>query len=102
MDHYHPDWDILFDQSYMEFDLGPIKTDVIVYPSYNRPHGGTRMAGFYLLNLNCAKKLFENFLPFNIVIDFYYNSLFKKLNIKSFWSHPPNIKIWYHQSTCLN
>jgi glycosyl transferase family 25 len=100
----YPDWDILFDQSYMVYDEMKIEKEKYVYPKSNiyKIHcgGGTRMAGFYLLNLDCAKKLYDNFLPFYIVIDWYYNDLFRKLNIKSFWAEPPNVKIWPHKSTC--
>ena len=42
----------------------------------------TRAAQFYLLNYNSAKKLYENFIPFNHSADMWMNSVIRKLNLK--------------------
>ena len=56
---------------------------------------------FYLLNLGCAKKLYDNYIPFNNAPDWYMNDLFRKLNIKCFWSEPSVVKVWEHISTAI-
>jgi GR25 family glycosyltransferase involved in LPS biosynthesis len=103
----YPDWDILFDNGWHEIPLKyteqPLKEGQVVYPKSNEIdeicHGGTKLAQFYLLNLNCAKKLHENYLPFNNSPDHWMNDLFRKLNIKSFWAEPSNVLYWKHTST---
>lgn len=103
----YPDWDILFDNQWKEIPVRyieqPLKPDQYVYPKTNeitkQYHGGTKLAQFYLLNLKCAKKLYENYLPFNNAPDWWMNDLFRKLNIKSFWAEPSNVKAWEHHST---
>ena len=98
----YPDWDVLFDLNYGQSDhtLEPNKS---VYPKNNAitnlNHGGTRCAQFYLLRNKCAKRLYENYLPFNNAPDWWMNDLFRKLNIKSFWADPPAVDVWHHQST---
>ena len=52
-----------------------------------------------MIRLKCARKLYENFLPFNWSIDWYYNDLFRKYDIKSFWVEPPNVANWHHENT---
>ncbi len=88
-------WDILFDgwesEHYIE---GPIFPDKLVYLKNNditgQCAGSTKSAQFYMLNLDCAKKLYENFIPFNDVPDKIYNFIFRKLNMKSYWVEPTN------------
>lgn len=105
----YPDyWDIIFDSrcyNYKETNEGTTVNGLYVYPKsnelcvLNRFRGGTRLAQFYILNKKCAKKLYENYLPFNHSPDMWMNDLFRKLNIKSFWSEP-SITIFYpHMST---
>lgn len=100
---YYPDWDILFDNSQGNYTESEVIPGRLVYPKSNEIKGewwgGTRCAVFYLLNQKCAKKLYENYLPFNQAPDWYMNDLFRKLNIKSFWAEPSNIDIWLHEST---
>ena len=101
---YEENWDILFDLNYGKYVEGPTFPNIYVYPKSNEineltGHGGTRCAQFYLLNKACAKKLYENYLPFNNAPDWWMNDLFRKLGIKSFWADPPNVDIWHHVST---
>ena len=50
--------------------------------------GGTKSAQFFLLNQSSAKKLYENYLPFNHAPDVWMNELFRYLNFKCFWIEP--------------
>lgn len=101
-------WDILFDSkwaSYKSIDEEKVTADKIVYKKSNKItkycHGGTRVAQFYFLNLNCAKKLYENYLPFDNPPDWWMNTLFRKLNINSYWSEPAFIEVRKnHTSSC--
>lgn len=103
----YPDWDILFDCGWQDppvrYIEQPLIEGQIVYAKTNeitnQCHGGTKCAQFYLINLKCAKKLYENFLPFNNAPDWWMNDLFRKLNIKSFWAEPSNVGYWQHTST---
>ena len=103
----YPDWDILFDNGWHEipykYTEQPLKDGQIVYPKSNEIthecHGGTKCAMFYLLNLKCAKVLYDNYLPFNNAPDWWMNDLFRKLNIKSHWAEPSNVHYWKHVST---
>jgi GR25 family glycosyltransferase involved in LPS biosynthesis len=99
------DWDILFDGSWTSYTEQPTKPGLLVYPKSNeitnQCHGGTKAATFYLLTKNCAKKLMENYIPFNNSPDWWMNDLFRKLNIKSFWVEPTNVYVHKgHVSTC--
>lgn len=103
----YPNWDILFDCGWHEIPVKyteqPLKQGQIVYPKSNEItklfHGGTKCAQFYLLNLKCAKKLYEHYIPFNNAPDWWMNDLFRILNIKSFWAEPCNVLYWKHEST---
>ena len=103
LNELYPDWDILFDYNQFKYIYQPIKKEQIVYPKSNNIeyglHGSTRAATFYLLNLKCAKKLYDNYIPFHHQSDFWMNDLFRKLNINSFWSEPSNVAPWNHIST---
>ena len=82
-------WDIVFDSthahSFPMMGEGQVKEDKIVYKknlgySYNKEGkiiagGGTKSAQFYMVNLNSAKKLYENYLPFNHAPDAWMNEL---------------------------
>ena len=85
------DWDILFESDYLKYDETPITNEKLVYKKNNET-GGSRGMIFYLINLKTAQKLYNCFLPFNNVVDFYYNDLFKKYNINSYWSEPSNVE----------
>jgi GR25 family glycosyltransferase involved in LPS biosynthesis len=93
------DWDIVFDcncnwGNYIE---SPIKPDIFVYPKSNeitnQCHGGTKAASFYLIKNSCAKKLYQHYLPFNNSPDWWMNDLFRKLNVKSFWVEPSQVRV---------
>lgn len=108
LNQLYPDWDILFDNNWdgadnNKYQEGEIKEGIYVYPKSNeitnQCHGGTKLAQFYLIRLKAAKKLYENYLPFNNAPDWYMNDLFRKLNIKSFWAEPSNIFKWEHKSS---
>jgi len=103
LNKYYPDWDVLFDYSQGNYTEGEVTPDRFVYPKSNeitdQGHGGTRCACFYMVNQKSARKLYENFLPFNHAPDWFMNDLFRRLNMKSFWVEPPNVDIWIHAST---
>lgn len=103
LNELYPDWDILFDLNYGKYTENPTSPDILVYPKSNEitneGHGATRCAQFYLIRNKCARKLYENYLPFNNAPDWWMNDLFRKLNIKSFWAEPPNVDMWEHTST---
>lgn len=108
LNQLYPDWDVLFDNECEgtdnnKYQEGEIKEGIYVYPKSNeitnQCHGGTKLAQFYLIRLKAAKKLYENYLPFNNAPDWYMNDLFRKLNIKSFWAEPSNIFKWEHKSS---
>lgn len=98
----YPEWDILFDGE-IPYRDGELREDRIVYPKSNEMtefgHGGTRYARFYLLTKECAKKLYENYIPFNNAPDWWMNDLFRKLNIKALWSEPSISEGAPHEST---
>jgi GR25 family glycosyltransferase involved in LPS biosynthesis len=105
LNHLYPDWDILFDNDGFNppYNESEIKEHIYVYPKSNEItdiHGSTKAACFYLLNLKCAQKLYEYYIPFNNSPDWWMNDLFRKLNIKSFWAIPGNVSAWNHVSTC--
>lgn len=102
----YPDWDIVFDTkwcSYKNIEEHNVKEDIYVYPKSNEIgkhcHGGTRLAQFYILTNKCAKILYENYIPFNNAPDWWMNDLFRKFNIKSFWTEPSISDVYPHIST---
>lgn len=106
LNHLYPDWDILFDTkwlSYKNIEEGETTEGIYVYPKSNKigkyVHGGTRLAQFYIITNKCAKKLYDNYIPFNNAPDWWMNDLFRKLNIRSFWSEPSISDVYPHVST---
>jgi len=107
LDELYPgEWDILFDCDWCDVYEHPIQNDVLVYPKSNhleyrdgRMHGGTRVARFYLVTQSCAKKLVDHWLPLRFSPDWWMNDLFRMLNIRSFWSQPPVVFTYPHEST---
>lgn len=95
-------WDVLFDTynpywgRYTEMQTQP---DIYVYPKSNeisRSGGGagsTKTARFYLIRRGFAKKLYENYLPFNNGPDLWMNDLFRKLGARSFWVEPSLVHV---------
>jgi len=96
LDEFYPGWDIIFDGDYMKYNESPVTPDRLVYP---KAHPATRCAHFYLMTQACARKLYENYLPFDDVVDHYLNALMKKLELNTFWAEPSNVGIFPHQST---
>ena len=106
LNKFYPDWDIIFDTkwlSYKDIEEDKFIEGKFVYPKSNEHgkyvHGGTRLAEFYILTNSCAKKLYENYIPFNNAPDWWMNDLFRKLSIKSFWAHPCISDVFPHIST---
>jgi GR25 family glycosyltransferase involved in LPS biosynthesis len=106
LNKFYPDWDIIFDTkwlSYKKIEEEDVIEGKYVYPKSNEigkyVHGGTRLAQFYIINNKCAKKLYENYIPFNNAPDWWMNDLFRNLNIKSFWSEPSISDVFPHIST---
>jgi GR25 family glycosyltransferase involved in LPS biosynthesis len=97
------EWDILFDCNWTNYIEGPTNSELLVYPKTNeitsQCHGGTKAASFYLITKNCAKKLYEHYIPFNNSPDWWMNDLFRKLYIKSFWVEPSKALVRNHISS---
>ncbi len=95
------DWDILFDTNWCPYIEGEVKEDKVVYRKSNEMtnqcHGGSKLAQFYLLNLRSARKMYENYIPFNNAPDWWMNDLFRKLDFKSYWAEPANCLLDKHK-----
>jgi GR25 family glycosyltransferase involved in LPS biosynthesis len=110
---YYPNWNVLFDGDINTYygKTGEYDEDMILeYKKvYNKTtkdrsaekklHGATRGANYYLINLKTAKMLLDNFLPFDRVIDHYYNKMFRDFNLKIYWAIPPFVHKLRRQST---
>ncbi len=108
LNELYPNWDIIFDtkwKKYQDINEKEVKEGIYVYPKSNEItnycHGGTRLAQFYIVNNKCAKKLYDNYIPFNNAPDYWMNDLFRKLNINSFWSEPSISNVFPHISTAV-
>ena len=108
LDQLPEDWDIVYDSdwiTYQEIFEENVTPEKLVYKKSNEitwskndeiiVHGGTKSAQFYMVNLKAAKKLYENFLPFNHAPDMWMNEIFRKLDINSYWAEPTFI-VSYH------
>ena len=62
-------------------------------------HGSTRAAQFYLVNYESAKKMYDNFLPFNHSADMWMNTVLKKTNTKVYWSEPSLVTSKFNKKT---
>ena len=121
LEKYHSelpdDWSVVFesDQKYLDFEHtmeSPVYSHKLLYKKSNEItydesgkillHGGSRSAQFYYLNYQTAKKLYENYLPFNHAPDMWMNELFRKLNINSYWAEPTFIKTEKNHKTSTN
>lgn len=128
----YPDWDIIFDGDINHswgicayyYDESKVIPEKLVYhksnnvrqhinsfkvnynylnkPTYGVIHGSTRGANYYIVNKKSAKLLLENFMPFNNVIDHYYNEMIRKLNLNVYWSEPPFVHKMRRKSTAEN
>lgn len=106
LNNLYPDWDVIFDskcEKIQNIEEATVRDDIFVYPKLNKItkycHGGTKRAHFYLIRNKCAQELYKNYIPFNNAPDWWMNDLFRKLNIKSFWSEPCICDIFPHIST---
>ena len=115
LDRDHEGWDILFDGDINDnYGEGCKYREERVVPErkiYHKSHeneihkfpqgmgGSTRGANYYLLTLKAAKLIYERFLPFDNVVDHYYNGLFRKLNLNVYWSMPPFVHKMRREST---
>jgi GR25 family glycosyltransferase involved in LPS biosynthesis len=99
LNRLYPDWDIIFDRDGCNYTEQLLKEGQLVYAKNIERAGAAKCAQFYLLTKNCAKKMFENYIPFNQAPDDFMNDLFRKLDIKVFWAEPSNVTSWYHIST---
>ncbi len=105
-------WDVVYDSvwgNYEAMDEERIKTNKLIYSKSNKTttnidgkiisHGGTRAAQFYFVNNKSAKKLYENFIPFNHSADMWMNDVLRKIDAKSFWSEPSLVVSKYNTKT---
>jgi len=94
-------WGIVYDSVWgklTEYDENPDQFSKLVYKKSIEhiefpdgrviSHGGTRAAQFYFLNLKTAKKMVENFIPFNHSADMWMNTVLRRGDIHTFWSEP--------------
>jgi GR25 family glycosyltransferase involved in LPS biosynthesis len=129
---YYPDWDIIFDGDINHswgpcayyYDEEKVSSGKLVYkknnlirehmnsyiinyphllnPTRGIIHGATRGANYYIVNQKSAKLLLENFLPFDNIIDHYYNVMIRKLNLNVYWSEPPFVHKMRRKSTLIH
>lgn len=106
------DWGVLFDSvwgDYSELNEQKINSKDLVYEKLNVitknkdgkiiSHGSTRAAQFYLVNFESAKKMYDNFLPFNHSADMWMNTVLKKTNTKVYWSEPSLVTSKFNKKT---
>jgi len=106
------DWDIIFDSvwgDYAQMNEEEISQNKLVYRKSNEitknnegkiiSHGSTRAAQFYLINKKAAKKLYDNFLPFNHSADMWMNEVIRKTNLKVYWSEPSIVTSKFNKKT---
>lgn len=95
LNQFYPDWDILFDSSYLPVTEHIVESQRFVYPKslVARPGcgGGSRVAQFYLIRNKAAKRLLEMYLPADSTPDHWMNNLFRKLDMQVYWSQPPMV-----------
>ena len=109
------DWGVVFDSvwgNYIDMKEETVKSNKLIYSKSNNitkndsgkiiSHGGTRAAQFYFINYPTAKKMYENFLPFNHSADMWMNDVLRKENIKSFWSEPSLVTEKFNRKTSTN
>jgi GR25 family glycosyltransferase involved in LPS biosynthesis len=91
------DWDIIFegDTHYLKYKEGEILKGKRLYKKTNKKTdqclGSARCSNFYILNLECAKKLYKSFVPFYTVCDHWSNYLFRQLKLNIYWVEPPKV-----------
>ena len=97
------DWDILFEGDTLKYIEKKTRSDLLIYKKKNEVtsqcHGGTNAANCYIIPLKTAKLFYNDFLPFNNVIDHYMNNLLRKYNLNSYWVVPPVVHRLRRKST---
>jgi len=106
------DWDVIFDSvwgDYKQMNEEEISQNKLTYRKSNEitknkdgkiiSHGSTRAAQFYLINKKAAKKLYDNFLPFNHSADMWMNEVIRKTNLKVYWSEPSLVTSKFNKKT---
>jgi glycosyl transferase, family 25 len=89
------EWDIIFegDTHYLKYKEGKVRKDKLLYKKSNKVTkqclGSSRCSNFYIINIEAAKVLYKNFVPFNNVCDHWSNYLFRNLNFNIWWVEPP-------------
>ena len=109
------DWGIVFDSvwgDYKSHNEEELKDDKLLYKKSNEPtfdennklisHGSTRAAQFYFINLETAKSLYNNFLPFNHSADMWMNYIIRENNINVYWSEPSLVTSKFNKQTSTN
>lgn len=87
-------WDIIFegDTHYLKYKEGKIDKNIRLYKKSNKETqqcaGSTRCSNFYIINLNAAKRYYQEFVPFDNVCDHWSNHVFRKLNFNIWWVEP--------------
>jgi GR25 family glycosyltransferase involved in LPS biosynthesis len=104
LNNLYTGWDIIFDSNWKKYTETITTENVYVYPKNikmsSKDHGGTRCCHFYLLTLECAKKIIKDYLPLNNAPDWRLNDLFREHNIKCYWAEPSIVSVFPHNSTC--
>jgi hypothetical protein len=96
-------WDACFDFGVRccPYTEQPVVPDRLIYPKSNVFPGSTRCASFYFMSRSCVEKLVPLFSPVRIVVDWWLNELFRKIDARVFWVEPSNVTEWPHTSTAL-
>tara|TARA_X000000950_G_scaffold183047_1_gene221779 strand:- start:6251 stop:6976 length:726 start_codon:yes stop_codon:yes gene_type:complete len=112
LDFMDDDWDVIFDSvwgNYKDMNEEKVVGEKLVYKKSNQitknmngkiiSHGSTRAAQFYLINQKAAKKLYDNFLPFNHSADMWMNEVIRKTNLNVYWSEPSLVTSKFNKKT---
>lgn len=109
------DWDVVYDSVWGDYEAmneEAIISNKLIYSKSNKitrnidgkiiSHGGTRAAQFYFVNKKSAKKLYDNFIPFNHSADMWMNDVLRKIDAKSFWAEPSLVVSKFNIKTSTN
>lgn len=106
LNELYPDWDILFNGSMFRYIENPTKDNIYVYPKKTeiteQCHGATNAATFYVIRNKCAQKILPHYLPFNTPVDWWMNELFRKLDIKVYWTSPSSTRVQENHISTAN
>ena len=96
LNEFYFDWDIVFDSTMYDHPY-PIP-GLNVHPLTNGENG-SRLAQFYFISLEGAKKIVKELIPFHKPPDHQMNDIIRKLNIQSLWTQPAITSVYPHIST---